>query len=153
MDLMTKLALTELQVRLMHAELFHQPAKNQSIQAKVELTLKPQLIAGDAVHNQFSLACLAQVQGQLVANEGSLDVFRIELRLMANYQQFSGEPLSAELFGEYHSSVARQLYPVVHLRLTELLQQLGLSNVQLPLDLMHLNAEPESPHVQSQAVH
>ena len=55
MDLMTKLALTELQVRLMHAELFHQPAKNQSIQAKVVSTRELAVVTvGRQVPNIFT---------------------------------------------------------------------------------------------------
>ena len=52
------------------------------------------------------------------------------------YQQISGHPVDLTEFTLHHSSLARQIYPLLAQELRGLLTRMGLTNIQLPFDLV-----------------
>jgi hypothetical protein len=154
MNLMDHLVLSGTQLLLLRAELLHAPLPDQSVQAKVELKLRPEP-KGARQRGQFSIYVQASVNGKMGDPGQSLEVFRLEVHLAAAYQQEMGEAIGDEAFAQYHASLARQLYPLLQAKLTDLLAQLGLGSVHLPPDLTHLNQESPDTRTaaQGQSVH
>lgn len=103
--------------------------------AKVELSLTPRLMemdSGDKLPSYQVSARLTCVGG---ASEKTGPAFNAKVGLETVYQQTSGQPIDISDFTNHHSTLARQLYPLLAQELRGLLTRLGLSNIQLPFDL------------------
>ena len=122
MNLLDFFALFNTQVIKMHAELLRAIGPEDVLQARVEIKLSPGELAAAGVEG----ACY-QVGVRLVC-EGSMKVkgvdtraFSIECILNAGYRQIQGDPVSFEVFSKHHTSLTRQLYPLIHQQLVPLL--------------------------------
>jgi len=69
------------------------------------------------------------------ASEKSGPTFSAKVGLETVYQQTSGNPIDISEFTNHHSSLARQIYPLLAQELRGLLTRMGLTNIQLPFDL------------------
>ena len=64
-------------------------------------------------------------------------LFKVVMVVHAAYRQHAGEPVNFEAFSQNHTSLVRQLYPLVHQQVKPVLQQLGLANINLPYDIVN----------------
>ena len=104
--------------------------------AKVEMNLTPRLMemnAGDKLPSyQVSarLTCLSSM------GDDSGPAFKAKVGIETVYQQTSGDPIDISEFTSHHASLSRQIYPLLAQELRGLLTRMGLSNIQLPFDLI-----------------
>lgn len=157
MNLLDQFVLSSTQLLGVHAELKRHAPQDQVIHAKVELKLSPQERHSQEVQGEHQIGIEAKVLG-FCGSEASadrIDVFAIEVKRLANYRQFRGQALDFATFSEHHASLARQLYPLVHTQMMDLLRQLGLGHVNLPIDLAHAESSSLSgfPHPAGHQVH
>ncbi len=143
MNLLETFSLINTQVVAMHAERLGDPGNNQPLHAKVDLSLTPRELTHqtDGLAN-YQIQAQLKVTGYCGQENGPdrVDVFIAETKWVAEYRQFQGERLSFETFSEHHPLLGRQLYPLMHVHLMTVLQQLGVGYVQLPIDLTHLQS-------------
>jgi hypothetical protein len=128
------------------AELLRAMAPNEHCQARIELKLSPQVPTGDSVQRigQVIQARLSVV-GLPPNGKEEEKRFIVEVILNAIYranENFATD-IGFERFNQSHTSLTRQLFPMLERRATLALQELNLGHIRLPLDLMHQNAEPE----------
>ncbi len=157
MNLLDQFVLSKTQVVGVHAELKRHAPPDQVIHAKVELKLSPQDRHSEEVQGEHQIGIEAQVLG-FCGSEASadrMDIFSIEVKRLANYRQFQGQAVDFATFSEHHASLARQIYPLVHGQMMDLLRQLGLGHVNLPIDLAHAESSALSgfPHAAGHQVH
>lgn len=157
MNLLDQFVLSSTQLLGVHAELKRHAPQDQVIHAKVELKLSPQERHSQEVQGEHQIGIEAKVLG-FCGSEASadrIDVFSIEVKRLANYRQFQGQALDFATFYEHHTSLARQLYPLAHTQMMDLLRQLGLGHVNLPIDLAHAGSSSLSgfPHPAGNQVH
>ncbi len=135
MSLLDHFILQHCQVSLLQAELLRVSREGSMQDAKVELNLTPRLMEMDSGQNLPSY----QVSARLNCIGGGADnmgpAFSAKVALETVYQQISGHPIDISEFTHHHSSLARQLYPLLAQELRGLLTRMGLTNIQLPFDL------------------
>ncbi len=135
MNLLDYFILQHCQVSLLQGELLRVSRQGAMQDAKVELNLTPRLMemdSGDKLPSYQVSARLICIGG---ASEKTGPAFSAKVGLETVYQQTSGHPIDISDFTNHHSSLARQLYPLLAQELRGLLTRLGLSNIQLPFDL------------------
>jgi hypothetical protein len=123
------LAFTALQAQLQANE-----ARTVECNAHVEFQLTPSAVEG-ASPPQFALQTRLTCTGTPARGVQRNKLFDLELRAVAMYRQTAGEVLTAVDFASHHTIFARQLFPALSARAQSLLQDLGLTNIRLPLDL------------------
>ena len=157
MNLSDSFALVDLQQIRSLTEVNRWPAPDAVIQANVELKLNPTERAMESGGIQFSILADVSLAGQVeMLNDASSEaVFVVELKTMAHYRQFSGEPIAFEQFCAHHASLARQLYPLLQSHLMGQLRAVGFGHVHLPMDLAHhpLMASDEQDSAVGQQTH
>jgi hypothetical protein len=135
MNLLDNFILQHCQISQLHGELIRVAREGAMQDAKVEMNLTPRLMETDSGEQLPSY----QVSARLVlvgsAGENAKPAFKAKVGLETVYQQTSGEPLDISEFSSHHSSLARQIYPLLAQELRGLLTRMGLSNIQLPFDL------------------
>lgn len=150
MNLLENFALSHTQITRLHADLKQAVPENQAFSAKVELKLTPRSVKNP----EESALPVYQVTARLLCRgfkdtdkAGAEPMFTVELVLQAAYRQIRGEPLNFEAFSASHTTLTRQLYPLIHHQLQPILKQFGLNQVRLPYDLVNAPADssPE-PH-------
>lgn len=135
MNLLDHFILQHCQVSLLQGELLRVSRQGAMQDAKVELNLTPRLMemdSGDRLPSYQVSARLICVGG---ASEKTGPAFSAKVGLETVYQQTSGHPIDISDFTNHHSSLARQIYPLLAQELRGLLTRMGLSNIQLPFDL------------------
>ena len=148
MNLSDYFVLVDLQQIRLLSEVHCWPPADAVIQANVELKLSPTERSAEPDGSPFCILADVVLGGHTQAKGESSPsaVFTLELKVMARYRQFQGEPLSFEQFCEHHASLARQLYPVLQTQLMGQLRAAGFGHVHLPMDLAHtqvLSAEQD----------
>jgi len=135
MNLLDHFVLQHVQVSELHAELLRVSKEGGTQDAKVELNLTPRLLKTDT---GGSLPAY-QVSARLSCRGGTENqpgpVFAAQVAFEALYQQTSGEPMDIAQFTTNHSSLTRQLYPLLQHELRALLNRLGLEQIHLPFDI------------------
>jgi len=146
MNLLDLFLLERTQLVTVRAECKQTPAAHETVHAKVELKLSPKEVSGPGTKPFYQVIAEVQVIGFCGAENGPdrQDIFDLEIKSVASYRQFQGEEVDFRVFSEHHPSLARQLYPLLHVHMMELLQQLGLGYVQLPNDLAHAHVDASS---------
>ncbi len=155
MNLLDVLGLSNTQVVRLRAEL-HQPVVvDRHVHAKVEIKISPgDSPSGTEGKPEFQVGCRVSCEGIVAEGEKEKPLFSMECVMNAAYRQLRGEPISAEVFSANHTSLTRQLYPLLHHHLQTLISQLGLSNIRLPQDLVQLEAKSITAEVSgSQHIH
>lgn len=139
-NLLEHFALSHTQVTHLHAELKEMVPDDQKFNAKVELKLTPREMAPTTDERGMPVY---QVTARLICrgfksqDEKTEPLFAVELVLQAAYKQVSGNAVSYEDFTRNHTSLTRQLYPIIHHQLQPILKQFGLDQVRLPYDLLN----------------
>lgn len=117
--------------------------RNVECNAHVEFQLTPSAIEGSNPA-QFALQVRLTCIGTPLRNVQRNKLFDLEIRGVAIYRQVAGDTLAAADFASNHTVFARQLFPILAVRAQALLQELGLANIRLPLDLpQQLSASAE----------
>ncbi|MDX2428214.1 MAG: hypothetical protein QNK22_05950 [Xanthomonadales bacterium] len=136
MDLLNHFILQHCQVSLLQGELLRVSREGTMQDAKVEMNLTPRLMemdSGDKLPSYQVSAKLICVGG---AGGKSGPAFNAKVGLETVYQQSSGDPIDISDFTNHHASLARQIYPLLAQELRGLLTRMGLTNIQLPFDLV-----------------
>ncbi len=141
-NLLERFALAHTQVTRLNADLVEIVSQDQKFSAKVELKLTPREMPTDQGVHQFQVTARMLCRGSREADTSDKPLFTIELVMQAVYRQFTGEPLSFEVFSQNHGSLTRQLYPLMHHQLQPVFKQFGLDQVRLPYDLFNQPQEP-----------
>ena len=139
-NLLEHFALSHTQVTKLHAELTGNVPREGAFSAKVELKLSPQETptASDGEGLPvYQVSAQLLCHGYLDGREEETPLFSIELVLQAAYRQMSGAPVDFQAFTRNHTSLTRQLYPLIHHQLQPILKQFGLDQVRLPYDLVN----------------
>lgn len=135
MNLLDTFNLQHFQVSLLQGELLRVSREGTMQDAKVEMNLTPRLMEMDSGEKLPSY----QVSARLVciggASENTGPAFKAKVGIETVYQQNSGEPIDISEFTNHHSTLARQIYPLLAQELRGLLTRMGLTNIQLPFDL------------------
>jgi hypothetical protein len=135
MNLLDYFTLQHCQISQLQGELLRVAREGAMQDAKVEMNLTPRLIEMDSGDKLPSY----QVSARLICIGGaggeSGPAFKAKVGMETVYQQLSGEPLDISEFTNHHSSLARQIYPLLAQELRGLLTRMGLTNIQLPFDL------------------
>ncbi len=104
--------------------------------AHVEFQLTP-----SAVENvsppQFALQIRLSCNGTPLRGNTKQRLFDLEIKALAVYRQSTAEMVALSDFSANHTVFARQVFPALALRAQALLEQLGLHNIRLPVDLPH----------------
>ncbi len=147
MNLLESFVLFNTQIVKLHAELTRGIGPQDVLQARVEIKLSPgqmQAEPGGAARYQVGVRLLCD--GSMTEEGESKPAFSIECVLNAGYRQFQGEPISFEEFSKHHTTLTRQLYPLIHQQLVPLLSQLGIPSVRLPQDIVQ-DAQAKPPQI------
>jgi hypothetical protein len=142
LNLLDRFALAHTQVTRFSADLKEIVAPDQKFSAKVELKLTPRDMPKDGDVAQFQVTARLLCRGNREGDESMDPLFTVELIVQAVYRQFCGAPVDFETFTACHSSLTRQLYPLIHHQLMPVLKQFGLDQVKLPYDLPGHGTEP-----------
>ena len=149
MNLLDHFALFSTQIIKLHAELLQSFRLEDTIQARVEIKLTPGKLAVEVKGMPgYQVGVRLACDGIKMVEDKEVKIFNIECLLNAGYRQLSGAPISFEQFSQHHTSLTRQLYPIIHHQLIPVLSQLGLHNVRLPQDI--IQAPPEAVEVPKQ---
>ncbi len=136
--------LVNIEMLKLGAELHRTMPPSEHCQARIELKLSPQTPIADSVSQvgQIMNARLG-VLGLPPNGREEDKLFTLEVVINATYRplvdQF-GNPIgdvSFDAFSRGHTSLARQLFPILERRAHQLLLELGISHIRLPLDLVH----------------
>lgn len=153
MNLLDTFALRHTQISKIQGELLDTVPADRNLQAKVELNLTPRKTrAGDneeqpAFQVSATLSCDGGVEGE------DKKVFKLQIVMHAVYHQLHGPAINFETFSKHHTTLNRQIYPLINQHLRNLLQQLGLEQVRLPFDLIETPDKRQvSPQV-TESVH
>jgi hypothetical protein len=119
---------------------------SEHCQARIELKLSPQAPVADSVMQigQIMNARLG-VLGLPPNGREEEKLFTLEVVINAIYRPLLdpyGQPvgdISFEAFNRHHTTLTRQLFPLLERRAHQLLLELGLSHIRLPMDLVHEN--------------
>lgn len=133
-NLLERFALAHTQVTRLNADLSEIVPRDQAFSAKVELKLTPMEMHYEGELPQYQVTARMICRGAREDNPEQ-PLFTVELVLQAVYSQFQGDPVGFEAFKDNHSSLTRQLYPLIHHQLQPVFKQFGLDQVKLPYDL------------------
>lgn len=145
-SLLHRYALVGTQLVKLAAELVRQQPAQEGCQARVELNLTPQ--PPDAPGGQPGHVVMAvrfQCVGLPASGREDERLFTLDIILNAMYRQERGEPVDFPTFQRLHTSLTRQLFPLLHVHASRLLAELGLHHIRLPHDLLPQALDPTSP--------
>lgn len=136
-SLLSEFALVGTQLIKLGAEILRPVPANDPCQARVELNLTPQPPDGPgAIPGGFVVAVRFNCVGLPPNGREDERLFVLEVMLNAAYRQELGTPLEFAEFQRHHTSLTRQLFPIMHLHASRLLGELGLGQIRLPQDLL-----------------
>jgi hypothetical protein len=137
MNLLDLFALKHAQVTLLHAEMTRTGTAGEHGhgEAKIEFNMKPQILKAEDEATLPSYQVSSRLKVKSGDHEKPAPEFNARIAIEAVYQQATGEPMDLATFRNHTATLARQLYPLLHLELRGLLARLGISGVRLPLDL------------------
>ena len=148
MNLIEHFILQHVQFSVLRSELLRVTRDAGMHEAKVELNLTPRLLEPEENNHLPSYQVSARLECESGSEEAEGPAFRATVGLEAIYQQTSGNPLDVHEFTSHHSTLARQLYPMLQQEMRGLLSRMGLYQIQLPFDLAPRVPEVEGPKVE-----
>lgn len=134
MNLLDQFVLQHVQISLLEARLLTTAKGPGTREAKVELKLSPRPVKTDSGDEPpaYQVSAKLSCRGE---SDAEAPQFLAQVGVEAVYQQIDGEPLDVTEFSAHHTSLTRQLYPLLQQELRQLLMRLGLEQVHLPFDL------------------
>ena len=146
MDLLEQFVLQQTQYSTLHAELNRVPAENTEREAKVEFQLVPRKLKNPPDSGSPAYQVTAKLNCKGMDKQGEEPAFTVRIILEAVYLQVSGDPVPFDVFSSHHGEFTRQLYPLLQQQLRQLLSQLGLEQLKLPVDMgTNVNPKQEIP--------
>lgn len=122
-------------------------ARGVECHAHVEFQLTPNQVEG-AQPMLFVLQTRLSCVGTPLRGSNRSKLFDLEIRASANYRQVGAGAIAVGDFATHHTVFARHLFAALSLRAQSLLQDLGMQNIRLPLDLpQELSAAQQGPVV------
>lgn len=146
-NLLDFFALRHTQLSHMQVELKEVIDATQRVQAKVELNLTPREMKNTPTDGlpAYQVTAKMSCHGAPDDEPQAEPWFKVVMVIHAAYRQYQGEPMTFEEFARHHTTLARQIYPLLHQQIRPILQQLGLTNVNLPYDLVESTVAPSPP--------
>lgn len=143
MSLLDQYSLVSVEVTRILAELHRPVPASEQCQARIELKLSPQAPVGDlAKLGGHVLHARLSVIGLPGNGHEEQKLFSLEVAINALYRpavdrfgQNIGDT-SFEHFNRAHTGLTRQIFPLLERRAQQLLSELGLFHIRLPLDLL-----------------
>jgi hypothetical protein len=137
------------------AELFRPQRANEHTDARVELKLSPlqPAVPEELPPGVYIMQARLHVQGLPPNEPESNKLFELEVAINALYQPIRdtrGQALadvSFQTFCAAHASLTRQILPILERRASQLLMDLGLHHIRLPLDLVQPPVDLDTPSV------
>ena len=148
MNLLEHFILQHVQISVLKSELVRLTRDAGMHEARVELNLSPRMLEPDEESHLPSYQVSARLECESRSDDDEGPAFNALVGLEAIYQQTSGQPVDVNEFTSHHSSLARQLYPLLQQEMRGLLSRMGLSQIQLPFDLAPRVPEVEGPSVE-----
>ncbi|GAB4113387.1 MAG: hypothetical protein KKC01_13195 [Gammaproteobacteria bacterium] len=146
MSIIDDFALRHTQLSAVHADLHKQASAEQAITAKVELNMTPREMQRQQESlPTYQITAMISCHGEAESDGDPL--FSLQLTMHAAYQQIGGEAMDFERFKRSHAPFTRQLYPLLHQHMRQLMLQLGLETVKLPYDLAEGKPAPQQQAV------
>ena len=142
-NLLDQYSLISVDVTRVLAELHRAVPASEQCQARIELKLSPQAPIGDlAKLGGHVLHARLSVIGLPGSGHEEQKLFSLEVAVNALYRpvldrfgQTVGDT-SFEHFNRAHTHLTRQIFPILERRAQQLLSELGLFHIRLPLDLL-----------------
>jgi hypothetical protein len=148
MNLLELFILQHVQISILKSELVRVTKDAGMHEAKVELNLTPRMMEPNEESQLPSYQVSARLKCKSGSEDGDEPAFNATVGLEAIYEQTSGDPIDVREFTSHHSTLARQLYPLLQQEMRGLLSRMGLSQIQLPFDLAPRLPEVETPGVE-----
>ncbi len=143
-SLLDAYSLVNIELLKLGAELHRSMPPSEHCQARIELKLSPQSqIANSAVQVDQIMNARLGVVGLPPNGREEEKLFTLEVVINAIYRPLMdhfGQPIgdvSFDAFSRGHTSLTRQLFPILERRAHQLLLELGISHIRLPMDLIH----------------
>lgn len=149
-SLLSEFALVGAQLVKLSGELLRPTPVHDPCQARVELNLTPQPPDGPgAIPGGYVVAVRFSCVGLPSSGREDERLFTLEIVLNAAYRQERGAPVDFAEFQRHHTSLTRQLFPLMQVHASRLLAELGLAQIRLPHDLLGntLDGAPERASV------
>ena len=141
-SLLSEFALVGAQLVKLAGEILRPTPTTDPCQARVELNLTPQPPDGPgAIPGGYVVAVRFNCVGLPSSGREDERLFTLEIVLNAAYRQERGAHVDFAEFQRHHTSLTRQLFPIMQLHASRLLADLGLSQIRLPHDLLTNTAE------------
>jgi hypothetical protein len=160
-NLLSYYVLSGITTRKLEAELHRAIPTDVPCQARIELKLTPLAPTAAPAGNLVFAESLrvSETQGQSLqahlfvtglptgSSRNEDRFFTLSVLIHAHYRPQGTEP-GFEVFNRAHTSLTRQVLPLLAQRAMHLMHDIGIHHVQLPLDLVHAEAElkPSSYH-------
>lgn len=142
-NLLEHYSLANIEVTRVLAELHRPVQASEQSQARIELKLSPQMLAGDQVKlGGHVLHARLSVVGLPSSGHEEQKLFSLEIAINALYRPAVdrlGQSVGDRSFGHFsraHTALTRQVFPLLVRRAQQLLSELGLFHIRLPLDLL-----------------
>jgi len=149
-DLLRQLILVDRRLLELNAKLIARPNDKVELKTQIQFQLTPQpMRAGEKPiwPVRASLSCHGT---NTVSGSEAKDVFLAKCVLQLSYQQVVGSALTLENVKQAHMSLSRQAYPILVDKCQALIQELGLMQVRLPMDMLQIASQSAGP---ADAVH
>lgn len=117
----------------------HLPSE-QPCQARIELKFTPQMPNDPSKTQGQLLQVRLSVVGLPQSGREDERFFTLEILINAHYRPQGTDP-GFDIFNRAHTSLTRQLLPLLQRRAVALLMEVGLNQIHLPMDLVHAEAE------------
>ena len=111
------------------------PSSDGEREAKVEFNLVPRKLKKPAGSELPAFQVSARLECKGLEETSEDPAFVVTIVLEAVYLQASGSAMAFKEFASQHAELTRQLYPLIQQQLRLMLSQLGLEQMQLPVDM------------------
>ena len=140
-DLLGKLILVDRRLIKLSAELINKPDDQIELKTQIHFQLTPQAMRpGDKPLWPVRASIRCHGTNAVSATQVK-DVYLANCILQLSYQQVVGPTLSLEQVKQSHMSLSRQAYPILIDKCQPLIQQLGLMQVRLPMDMLQVASQ------------
>lgn len=146
-SLLSYYTLNAIETLKLSVEIIRHLPPDQPCQARIELKFTPQVPNGPAKNQGQLLQVRLSVLGLPQSGREEERFFTLEILINAHYRPQGTDP-GFDIFNRAHTSLTRQLLPLLQRRAVALLTEVGLHQIHLPIDLVHaeIDAKPSAYH-------
>jgi len=139
-SLLSYYTLAAIETLKLSVEIIRHLPSEQPCQARIELKFTPQVLNDPARAQGQMLQVKLSVVGLPQTGREDERYFTLEILINAHYRPQGTDP-GFEIFNRAHTSLTRQLLPLLQRRAMALLTEVGLHQIHLPIDLVHADVE------------